>query len=299
MPRLFSSAVAVLLVLALCVASAAPIRGGHSTALAEPVRRAPVVFALGDSYTMGIRGITPERAYAAEAARTLGWQIVLAGHAGTGFVGTGLTRKTFGTLFNEQLAWRPAPDMVLISGGHNDVWYPPELVAQRARELLNTARHRWPGAQLLLIGPMWGGDPGPKALRVRDVLREAASGLGVPFIDPLAERWITGSVRRQTGNAARFIRADGTHPNPAGNLFIAGRLVSDLRTLGLTRPVLGRTKVTFRPGPSPAPAATPPLDAGRQGGHGTGRQGEGIGAEGTGRERGTGRSGGGRPGEGR
>ncbi|WP_051713112.1 SGNH/GDSL hydrolase family protein [Spirillospora albida] len=261
--RLAVSGLAVLLTVGFCVGSAAPYRtGGRGTALAEPVHRAPVVFFLGDSYTMGIRGITPERAYAAEAARTLGWQIVLAGHAGTGFVGTGLTRRNFGMLFDEQLAWRPTPDMVVFSGGHNDVWYAPRLAGRNARTLLTRAHQRWPKAQLLLIGPMWGGDPGPKSLRVRDELRIVAAELGIPFIDPLAERWITGNVRKRTGNAVRYIRRDGTHPNPAGNRYIADRLVADLRDLGLARPVLGRTKVTST---APTPAAPTPAGGGHQG----------------------------------
>ncbi|MFI6514737.1 SGNH/GDSL hydrolase family protein [Spirillospora sp. NPDC050679] len=243
MPRPLSAVLAAALVLCACVASD-PVRRAIGTAEAAGERRAPVVLVLGDSYTTGIRGITPERAYAAQTARALGWQVVIAGHAGTGFAGTGGTGKTFATLYEEQLAWRPAPDMVLVSGGHNDVWYPPGLVQQNARTLLAKMRKRWPGTQLALVGPMWGGDPGPTALTVRDVLREAAAGLRVPFIDPLAERWITGNVRRRAGNAPRYIRSDGTHPNEAGNRYIAERLVADLRARKLDRPMLGRPPVT-------------------------------------------------------
>lgn len=242
MRRPVLSVLAALLVLCACVASTVRLSPPLDRAEqpgSDP-RRPPVVFALGDSYTMGIRGITPERAYAAEAARTLGWQVVLAGHAGTGFVGTGLTGKTFGTLFDEQLGWRPTPDMVLVSGGHNDVWYPPGLVEQRAVALLGEIRRRWPHAHVVLMGPLWGGDPGPTALTVRNVLRDAANRLRIPFIDPLGQRWITGKIHSRVGNARRFIRSDGTHPNPAGNRYLAERLVNDLRGLGLAHPVAGR-----------------------------------------------------------
>ncbi|MFF5260170.1 SGNH/GDSL hydrolase family protein [Actinomadura viridis] len=255
MPRLVLSALAAVLVLCVCAASAVYLTGRsrpETPARAEPERRAPVVFMLGDSYTVGIRGIKAERAYAAETARLLGWQIVVAGMARTGFAGTGGTGETFASLYTEQLAWRPTPDMVVVSGGHNDVGQPPGLVAQKARRLMETLQQRWPRTQVVLMGPLWGGDPGPKALRVRDVLREVARTMRIPFVDPLAGRWITGNVRKRTGNADRLIRADGTHPNPAGNRYLAQRLVDDLRAMRLDKPVLGRTKVTYSP-PSPSP----------------------------------------------
>jgi lysophospholipase L1-like esterase len=247
------SALAALLVLCACAASTIRLPLRPVRAAAPDPRRAPVVFALGDSYTMGIRGITPERAYVAEAARTLGWQVILGGHAGTGFVGTGLTGKTFATLFDEQLGWRPAPDLMLVSGGHNDVWYPPGLVEQNALALLGEIKRRWPRTHLVLMGPLWGGDPGPTALTVRDVLQDAARRLHIPFIDPLRQRWITGKIHTRTGNARRYIRSDGTHPNPAGNRYLAQRLVADLRGLGLAHPIAGR-------GP-----ASPHVNAGHQG----------------------------------
>lgn len=211
-----------------------------TTATPEPQRApaAPVVMVLGDSYTAGIDGTPPEATYVAEAARRLGWQIIISGYRGTGFVAKGRVGKAFATLYEAELAWRPTPDMVMVSGGHNDYSYDPRLVGAAARRLLTAVQQRWPDTQLILTGPMWGGDPTPAALRVRNALKQVATELGIPFIDPLAERWITGNVRRRTGTAARYIRPDGVHPNAAGNRYLAGRLVADLRRLGLDQPVL-------------------------------------------------------------
>src|SRR5262245_38208305 len=80
--------------------------------------RAPVVMFLGDSYTTGRLGEIPERTYAAQTARALGWQVIIGGYRGTGFVARGHVGKAFGALFDEQLAWRPAPDLLIVSGGH-------------------------------------------------------------------------------------------------------------------------------------------------------------------------------------
>jgi lysophospholipase L1-like esterase len=192
---------------------------------------------LGDSYTTGGRETVPEQSYAADTARDLGWQVIIGGLGGTGFVAPGATHEPFEVLFDEQLAWRPAPDMVIVAGGHNDRSYAPSRVAAAATTLLTKIRRLWPSARLLLIGPMWGsGAPDPSALEIRDALAAAARGLEVPFVDPLAGKWITGDRVTHTGNAGHYIQRDGVHPNVAGHQYLATRLVADLRRLGLTDP---------------------------------------------------------------
>jgi len=228
----------VALAFLLCGCGGAPTSA--RPAPAEPGRPArphvPVVFVLGDSYTAGIRAVPAEQTYAAETARRLGWQIVIGGHAGTGFVNDGSIGKNFAQLYTAQLAWRPAPDMVVVSGGHNDS-RAPERVGPAAERLLRDIKTRWPRTHLVMMGPLWGGDPPPSARRVRDRLRQVADTLGVPFIDPLG--WITGDVHEGTGNAATYVLDDGVHLTPAGNRYVADRLVGELRALGLDRPVLG------------------------------------------------------------
>ena len=209
--------------------------GGGAAARAK----APVVMILGDSYTAGLPDVPPEQTFAAETARRLKWQLIIGGRYGSGFVTPGRTGQTFATLFNQQLAWRPAPDMIVVSGGHNDWPHSYEQVTTAARQLLTTIKRRWPASRLVLMGPLWGSDPPPKGLQVRDALQEAAGRLHVPFIDPLAEQWITGDIHSGIGNASAYIRRDGTHPTPAGNRYFADRFITDLRKLGLTRPRLG------------------------------------------------------------
>lgn len=214
---------------------------GNARADSSPGRnhptRPPVVMFLGDSYTTGRLGQIPELTYAADTARTLGWQVIIGGYRGTGFVARGPVHKTFLDLFNEQLAWRPAPDLVIVSGGHNDRYHSPQSVAEGATELLMRIRATWHGTRLLLIGPLWGdGRPTREVQGVRDVLSGVAGRQRVPFIDPLREQWITGDRKKGTGNAPLYILRDGTHPSTAGARYLAGRLVADLRRLKLTRP---------------------------------------------------------------
>jgi hypothetical protein len=104
---------------------------------------------------------------------------------------------------------------------------------------LTEIKQHWPASHIVLMGPLWGGDPPPAGLEIRDALRAVVGELSVPFIDPLDERWITGGIHTHTGNAAQYIRRDGTHPTPAGNHYVADRFIADLRKLGLTQPKLG------------------------------------------------------------
>jgi len=204
-------------------------------------RSPSVVAILGDSYTAGIGSTTKDQTYAAFTAQKLGWQVVVAGQAGTGLLAPGHDDNTFERLYEKQLAWRPAPDMVVISGGHNDWPYPPSLEQTAATRLMSKMRQRWPSTHLLMLGPMWGsGEPRTEALAIRDALKAAAKQESVPFIDPLAEKWITGSRDSGTGNAPQYILQDDTHPNPAGHRYFADRLATDLRKLGLADPVLGQ-----------------------------------------------------------
>lgn len=229
------AAVAALLASAGCGGAARKARADSSPSRRKAPHTSVVMF-LGDSYTTGRLGQIPELTYAADTARTLGWQVIIGGYRGTGFVAEGHVHKNFLDLFNEQLAWRPAPDMVVVSGGHNDRYHSPQSVTEKATELVTTIRHTWSGTRLLLMGPMWGGDPTPEVEDIRNALEGVADEQHVPFIDPLREQWITGDRRHGTGNAPLYILQDGTHPTTEGARYIAGRLVSDLRTLKLTKP---------------------------------------------------------------
>ncbi|WP_241682795.1 SGNH/GDSL hydrolase family protein [Actinomadura sp. J1-007] len=178
-------------ILALCLgpltASGCTAATGRVQKAASPatkhVASAPVVMFLGDSYTVGERGALPETTYASAVARLLGWQVVVAGKAGTGFVNGGVRRSAYIQLFESQLGWRPAPDLLVVSGGHNDHRYPPDQVTGAARIVLERARQRWPRTRLALIGPIWGNETPPRRSS------RSATGCG---------RWPRSSARRSS-----------------------------------------------------------------------------------------------------
>ena len=207
--------------------------GGEGGSGGEP----SVVMFLGDSYTVGDGRVQPEATYASATARLLGWQVVVGGRAGTGFVVGGRGQEPFLSLFESQLGWRPAPDLLIISGGHNDWRIAPQQVAAAAHVLLERVRQRWPGTHIVVMGPIWGtGTPPQGAVAVRDALKKLSGQLGVPFVDPIGERWVTGNPLTGAGNAPQYIKRDRTHPNQVGHRYVATRLAGDLKRMGLARP---------------------------------------------------------------
>ncbi|MFC4013428.1 SGNH/GDSL hydrolase family protein [Nonomuraea purpurea] len=179
--------------------------------------KAPVIMFVGDSFTVGSGPVPRWRTYASLTARLLGWQPVIAGASGTGFVNRGRVGRTFQQSFEEELAWRPAPDLLVISGGHNDRSGSAEHVGQAAANLVRQARERWPGARIVLVGPIWLDEPPRRAYGVRDALAEAASREGVPFLDPLRRRWPPDALL-----------PDGVHPTAAGHERLAAWLAREL-----------------------------------------------------------------------
>ncbi|MBF8189983.1 SGNH/GDSL hydrolase family protein [Nonomuraea sp. K274] len=195
------------------------IRGAPTPALARPAP--PVMMFLGDSYTVGSGPVRSWQTYASETARLMGSQPIIAGAGGTGYVNEGRVGRTFRRSFEVQLAWRPAPDLLVISGGHNDRRWSTRRVRQAATTLLREVRGHWPATRIVMVGPIWLNGAPPKGYRVRDVLAEVAGAAGVRFLDPLRRRWVTGEP-------SEVLLPDGVHPTLAGHERLAAWLAAEL-----------------------------------------------------------------------
>lgn len=194
---------------------------------APPPRRepgaVPVMMVVGDSFTVGSGPVPQWRAYACQAARLLGWQPVVAGAGGTGFLNRGRAGRTFQQSYEDELSWRPAPDVLVVSGGHNDQRWTTGQLGRAATTLVRDAREHWPATRIVVVGPIWLGKVPLKALRVRDTLAVVAREEGVEFLDPLRSRWAGG-------DPSGVVLPDGVHPTRAGHLMLARWLASALRS---------------------------------------------------------------------
>ncbi|WP_327087815.1 SGNH/GDSL hydrolase family protein [Nonomuraea sp. NBC_01738] len=187
-------------------------------------KAAPVMMFVGDSFTVGSGPVPTWGSYASETARRLGWQPVIAGAAGTGYVNRGRVGRDFREAFEAELSWRPAPDLLVVSGGHNDRRWSVLKVRRAAAALLWLVRARWPQTQVVVVGPMWMGDPPRGAWPVRDALAEVAGREGLPFLDPMRQSWAKGEARG-------LVLPDGVHPTFTGHKVIARWLATQLTVL--------------------------------------------------------------------
>jgi acyl-CoA thioesterase-1 len=196
-----------------------PLSSTPSPVLRRPT--APLVMIIGDSFTVGSGPVQGWDSYAAQTARTLGWQLVTAGASGTGFVNPGPVGRTFEMSFDKELSWRPPPSLLIISGGHNDRQVSPGTVHQAVGRLLELARRRWPQTKIVVIGPIWMAKTPAWGYQVRDAIAVAAEEARTPFLDPLSRSWGSGTIL-----------PDGVHPTYEGHTKIAQWLVGALRKYG-------------------------------------------------------------------
>lgn len=181
----------------------------------------PQLLVFGDSYTEGNGADSSETTFAHTAADRLRWPVETDGRGGTGFLNAGPGGETFAQRL-PSLEVEAEPNVVIVQGGLNDRDQSGDLTSA-AREVLALARQQFPGAQLVLLGPV---DPAPPNSRVASVvadLTEAAATEGVPFID--ASGWLTPE------NVGEYGLGDGLHLSQAGHDYVGSRLAEAITAL--------------------------------------------------------------------
>lgn len=135
---------------------------------------------------------------------------------GSGYVKLGPSGQSFDqALGNDNMSNQ---DVVVVFGSINDQMQDPTAVQAAASKLYADIKVRDPKAILIVAGPPWMNDkPVPEIYRIRDAVKAAAVQAGAQFIDPLADGWFTGE-------AAKMIGTDKTHPNDDGHRYMADKL---------------------------------------------------------------------------
>lgn len=139
-------------------------------------------------------------------------ELAVAAADGSGYLQAPPGGSTFG-----QLAEGAGPgwDVVLFVGSREDNAAAPEVQAA-AEAAFAAARAASPEAELLAAGPSWPTIPAPNyVLTNRDAVSAAAETAGIPFVDPLAQTWLTG---------AGLTGPDGETPTDAGQRYLADQI---------------------------------------------------------------------------
>jgi lysophospholipase L1-like esterase len=195
----------------------------------------PRVLIFGDSWTYGSAASAPELGYAYVLGRNLGWDTVVNGVRGSGYLKPGIDGGTFGERI---AALDPAlnPDLVLLQGSINDRAQGAAGYREAVTAAWDALAATYPRAQIVIVGPA------PQALPVQAAtqridrdLGELAAARGWWYVSPLAEGWITEA------NYASVIDTTigRNHPSTAGHTYLAGRLAEDLVGLSQTPDAAG------------------------------------------------------------
>ena len=208
-----------------------------------PADRAPahprMVF-LGDSWGEGAGSERSGGGLADQVALAQGWRLINASRGGTGYV-TGLPS---GSSDSAPLPDRvvtvvaKAPDVVIVAAGFSDAarGYTEERIRDGVERTLRSLRAQLPEAAVYVIGPFWNnGYPADSALLVDQVVAETAAALELPYISPIAQRWITGSrMRADPGNGVAYIGPESTNPSQSGHDLLAGLITDWLASVAVS-----------------------------------------------------------------
>ena len=186
----------------------------------------PVMAIAGASFTAGTGPGNAALSWAVRLARTLGWNAVVDGVPGAGYVraGTGHQGPVARLLAGEDLRALD-PRLVVVQAGHDDSGVPAPLERQRVGQAIDAIRAAAPRARIALL-TVFAPRSGPTAALslVNDVIIAAARAADphVIVMNPLGGGW---SFQR----AAR----GELHPSAAGDAWIAAKVAATLRAHGV------------------------------------------------------------------
>src|SRR5580704_14268683 len=190
-----------------------------------PRTSVPRLAIVGASFTAGV-GSGPGRSWAVSLARHLGWDAVVDGVPGAGYVRAGAGRPGARGPMAAELARAGLralqPSLVIVQAGHDDIGVAPALERRRVEQAVGMIRAEAPRARIALLTVFPGRVHRGASRTDRAIVAAArAADRAVIIIDPLAGGWRYARVR------------DGLHPTAAGSAWIAARVAGILREHGI------------------------------------------------------------------
>ena len=177
---------------------------------------------LGDSYVTGQGAKDQARTrWTARVSATAGWNEVNLGLGGTGYTTPGPEEKDTTYVQRVDSVREADPDVVVVSGGRNDLEASPEKIRSAATELFKALDQIEGSPAVVVVAPLWDASKPPDALaKATRAIEDAARKFGFPFVaipeQPLAER-------------PELVAGDGLHPNADGYRVIADYLAPRLK----------------------------------------------------------------------
>lgn len=209
--------------------STAVSASGHIAAVSAPAALSlpedPRVLVFGDSWTYGSAASDPTLGYAYVLGQTLGWDTVVDGVRGSGYLKPGWDGGSFGERI---AALDPAldPDLVIVEGSINDRRLPAEGYREAVTAAWDALAAVYPDATVVILGPAPQVLPvEPATARIDADLRALTAERGWWYISPIAEEWITSENYPWVIDTSDVGR---DHPSTEGHAYLAERVAESL-----------------------------------------------------------------------
>lgn len=213
---------------------------------APPEVAVPSAAFVGDSYSAGTGSSGFDNRFTTLVAAYEGWQGSSFAYGGTGYLRAATQNARIGCgqdacpnyldVVDRVIAANP--NIVVVSGGRNDVELPEAQVEQAIDDFYARLRAGLPEAQIIVVSPVWAYSSPPAQLgRIRTAVREAAARVGAMYLD----------IGEPLVDDRTLLTNDRVHPNDAGHAELA-RLIE----VALSAAEQGATDPAS---PSPSPTA--------------------------------------------
>ncbi|WP_137846286.1 SGNH/GDSL hydrolase family protein [Microbacterium sp. 2FI] len=239
-PWLALAGVAIAVVLVCAVAAWRPwaTPASPAAAVAEPAAAAapeplalpenPRVLIFGDSWVYGSAATVPTLGFAYRIGESLGWDAVVDGVRGSGYLKPGIDGPSYG----ERIAALDPdldPDLVIVEGSINDRRLYPDGYRDAVAAAWDALAGLYPDAQIVILGPAPQVLPIERATaRIDADLAALAAGRGWWYVSPIAEEWITPANYLEVIDIGPVGR---DHPSTDGHAYLAQRLAAALTGL--------------------------------------------------------------------
>ncbi|GEK81024.1 SGNH/GDSL hydrolase family protein [Agrococcus baldri] len=150
----------------------------------------PVVVFIGDSYTVGQNTPLEGIGFTERLSELRDWQPVNLAISGTGYAKSHEQSwcppegcPAYAGVIDDAVA--ADPDIVVVSGGRNDMWLEDQAaVATAIAEFYTQLRAAFPTERLIVTSPLWSDGPTPAVLLpIREQVAEQATRVGAEYVD--------------------------------------------------------------------------------------------------------------------
>lgn len=185
----------------------------------------PRVLVFGDSWVYGSAAIVPTLGFAYRLGDELGWDTVVDGVRGSGYLKPGIDGGSYGQRVADL---DPAldPDLIILEGSINDRRLYPAGYQEAVTSVWDALADLYPEARIVVLGPSPQVLPvEPATARIDADLAALAGARGWWYISPIAEGWISAE------NYAAVIDSSATgrdHPSTEGHAYLAARVAEAL-----------------------------------------------------------------------